>query len=210
MIAHIEMRKLSYIIIRYACLFVFYSCLRFLPASSIIYFRGVRLIRYVCCKHIFKSIGKHVNIEKGAYFGTGESIEIGSYSGIGVNCEIHGPVKIGDNVMMGPEVVIYTYNHNFSRTDIPMRLQNKTIPDPVTISDDVWIGRRSMIMAGVNIGTGAVIAAGAIVTRDVPDFAVVAGVPAKVVKYRRPIHNGSSLFGVGKSHGPFRPYDQSP
>lgn len=56
---------------------------------------------------------------------------------------------------------------------------------PVTVGDDVWIGQRALILPGVSIGTGAIVAAGSVVTRDVPPFAVVAGNPAKVIKDRR-------------------------
>ena len=86
--------------------------------------------------------------------------------------------------MMGPEVVIYTSQHEFGRTDIPMQQQGKTPTMPVTIGNDVWIGRRAIIMPGVTIGNGAIIGAGAIVTKDVPDYSVVGGVPAKVIKMR--------------------------
>ena len=86
--------------------------------------------------------------------------------------------------MMGPEVVIYTSGHKFDRTDIPMMEQGNTDAEPVTIGDDVWIGRRVMIMPGVTIGNGCVIGAGAVVTKDIPPYSVAGGVPAKVLKSR--------------------------
>lgn len=95
-----------------------------------------------------------------------------------------GKVTIGDGVMIGPECFIYTLNHNISRTDIPMFKQGFAEPKPVTIADDVWIGSRVTILPGVHIGTGAVIGAGAVVSKSVPDYAVVVGNPAKIVKYR--------------------------
>ena len=98
---------------------------------------------------------------------------------------MYGPVTIGNDVMMGPEMVIYTSGHKTDRIDIPMRLQGGTEVEPVTIGNDVWIGRRVMIMPGVSIGNGCVIGAGTVVTKDVPDYCVVAGVPAKIVKERR-------------------------
>ena len=126
--------------------------------------------------------GKNVNIERNAYF-TPELI-IGDNSGVGINCEIYGPVTIGENVMMGPEVVIYTSGHRHDRTDIPMIEQGRDAVEPVQIGNDVWIGARATILDGVKIGDGAVIAAGAVVTKDVPSYAIVGGVPAKVIKYR--------------------------
>lgn len=65
-----------------------------------------------------------------------------------------------------------------------MRLQGDSEPKPIVIGDDVWIGARSIILKGVHIGKGAVIAAGAVVSRDVPEYAIVGGVPARVIKYR--------------------------
>ena len=115
----------------------------------------------------------------------GPETKIGNNSGIGINCEVYGPVEIGENVMMGPEVVIYTSGHNYSRTDIPIMQQGSTDKKAVKIGNDVWIGRRAIIMPGVSVGDGCVIGAGAVVTHDVPAFTVVGGVPAKVIKERR-------------------------
>lgn len=114
----------------------------------------------------------------------GGGILIGSGSGLGVNCFVHGPLKIGDNVMMGPDVTILTHTHNIERTDIPMGQQGSRTAE-VVIGNDVWIGMRSIIMPGVRIGDGVVIGAGAVVTKDVPDFAIVGGVPARIIKYRK-------------------------
>ena len=97
---------------------------------------------------------------------------------------IIGPVMIGKDVMMASEVIILTANHTFDRLDIPMRLQGARDVKPVRIGDDVWIGMRSIILPGVQIGRGAVIGAGAVVTKDVPEYAVVGGNPAKVIKFR--------------------------
>src|SRR5690606_29379537 len=104
--------------------------------------------------------------------------------GIGVNAHIRGPVSIGDDVMMGPDVVIITSNHNFSNTDTVMRSQGHLPSQRVIIGNDVWIGVRVIILPGVSIGNGVIIGAGAVVTKDVPDFAIVAGNPAKFIRYR--------------------------
>lgn len=114
----------------------------------------------------------------------GGGISIGSGSGLGVNCSVHGPLRIGDNVMMGPEVTILTHTHNIERTDIPMGQQGMRVAE-VVVGNDVWIGMRVVIMPGVKVGNGAVLGSCAVVTKDVPDFAVVGGVPAKIIKYRK-------------------------
>ena len=139
-------------------------------------------LRGIYAKAIIKSMGKNVNIERNAVFSPG--LSIGDNSGIGVNCEVYGSVTIGHNVMMGPEVVIYTRSHSHDRTDITMIEQGFEDEKPVTIGNDVWIGRRVMLMPGVNIGNGVIIGAGAVVTKDVPDYCIVGGVPAKVIKER--------------------------
>lgn len=134
-------------------------------------------------KVLFDYCGSNVNIEKGADFGTGKGISLGDYSGIGVNCKVRGPLTIGKNVMMGPNVNILTHSHNFDRTDIPMCKQGGNFKS-VTIGNDVWIGMNTLILPGVHIGNGVIIGAGAVVTKDIPDYVVVGGVPAKIIKNR--------------------------
>lgn len=169
---------------RILCLVTYYGFARYLPVSTSPMTHWARTIRYMMCRHIFDKCGDNVNVECGARFATGGGVSIGSGSGLGVNCSVHGPLEIGDNVMMGPEVTILTHTHCIDRTDIPMSRQG-SIVKKVCIGNDVWIGMRSIIMPGVKIGDGAVIGAGAIVTKEVPAFAVVGGVPAKVIKYRK-------------------------
>jgi len=139
-------------------------------------------IRYFCVKGFIDRIGKNVNIERGASFPP--SIKIGDNSGIGVNCSLYGPVIIGKNVMMAPEVNIFTKNHKFDRIDIPMCEQGNTDDYPVIIEDDVWIGSRVTILPGITIHKGAIVASCSVVTKDVEAFSIVAGNPAKQVKSR--------------------------
>lgn len=166
------------------CLVVYYGFAKYLPASTSPMTHWTRKIRRIICRPIFDKCGDNVNIESGAHFAMGGGILIGSGSGLGVNCFVHGPLKIGDNVMMGPDVTILTHTHNIERTDIPMGQQGSRTAE-VVIGNDVWIGMRSIIMPGVRIGDGVVIGAGAVVTKDVPDFAIVGGVPARIIKYRK-------------------------
>lgn len=163
--------------------FGYYLFARHLPESDLPYSFGSKYIRRFFAKGCFKKMGKNVNIEHGAFFASGREIEIGDNSGLGINCRVTGPLVIGNDVMMGPNVMIFTQNHKNDRTDIPMRLQ--TAPkQPVKIGDDVWIGANAIILPGVTIGNGAIIAAGSVVTKDVPDYAVVGGNPARIIKYR--------------------------
>ena len=154
-----------------------------LPTSFYWINLGQKQIRGFCGKLILSKCGKHVNIEKGAEFPS--CVELGDYSGIGIRAQINGKVIIGQHVMMGPDVCIFPVNHVFDRTDIPMDQQGFAPETPVIIEDDVWIGARAIILSGVRIGTGAVIGAGAVVTKDVPAYAVVGGNPACVLKMRK-------------------------
>jgi maltose O-acetyltransferase len=86
--------------------------------------------------------------------------------------------------MMAPEVVILSTNHRIRSTEIPMRNQGYEPANPVTIGNDVWIGYRAIILPGVTVGSGSVIGAGTVVSKDVPEYAVVVGNPARIVRYR--------------------------
>lgn len=85
--------------------------------------------------------------------------------------------------MMSPGVSIYAENHNFSDPTSPMKDQGVTV-EFVTIEDDCWLASNCIILAGVTVGKGSVIAAGSVVTKDVPPYSVVAGSPAVVIKSR--------------------------
>lgn len=126
--------------------------------------------------------GSNVNIEPYAIFN--HALSIGDNSGIGAKSELYGEITIGKDVMMGTNCIIYSRNHRFDRIDIPMRMQGSDEIKPVVVGDDVWIGGRVTILPGVNIGKGAVIGAGSVVTKDVPEYAIVGGNPAKIIKSR--------------------------
>lgn len=150
-----------------------------LPQSS-----HVRLFGKIRCffaRMIIDSCGKNVNIEKGATIRPG--LKIGDGSGVGINSEIYGDVTIGSNVMMGPEVVIYTSNHKHELSEIPFGRQGFDEVKPVVIGNNVWIGRRVMFMAGSGCGDNVIIAAGSVVTKKFPSNVIIGGVPAKIVKY---------------------------
>lgn len=173
---------------RYVALFLYLFFLKYLPSTDHggTIFRCIRAVRSAVGRFLFDDCGKNINIERLADFGTGKGIKIGDNSGLGINCKVRGPLTIGNNVMMGPDVMIYTQNHNFDRVDIPMNQQGFTIKNcGVVIGNDVWIGARVIILPGVTIGTGVVIGAGAVVTKDIPDYAIVGGTPAKVIKFRK-------------------------
>lgn len=141
-----------------------------------------KLVRNKCAKLITGHTGENINIDKKSRFG--QSVTIGDNSGIGKNCFLQGTVHIGHNVMMAENVKIFTSNHRYDRLDIPMCCQGTNEEKPVFIGDDVWIGDSVIICPGVKIGIGAVLGAGSVIRKDVPDYAVVIGNPAQIIKFR--------------------------
>ena len=122
--------------------------------------------------------GKNINIQRKVELTSRASI--GDQSGIGKNSVVNGPITIGKYVNIGAELRVITRNHNFDRIDIPMQQQGNTEEKGVMIGDDVWIGDRVIILPGVHIGNGCIIGAGAVVTGNVPDHALMLGVPARL------------------------------
>ena len=108
-------------------------------------------------------------------------VTIGDHTRIGIHCTVIGPVSIGNNVNLAQGITVTALNHNFE--DVTRRIDEQGISTkPVVIGDDVWIGANAVILPGVTIGRHVVVAAGAVVTKDVPDNCIVGGVPAKVIK----------------------------
>ena len=108
-------------------------------------------------------------------------VVIGDYTRIGIHNTIIGPVCIGNHVNLAQGITVTALNHNFK--DKTKRIDEQGIStNPVVIGDDVWIGANAVILPGVTIGKHCVVAAGAVVTKDVPDNTIVGGVPAKVIK----------------------------
>jgi acetyltransferase-like isoleucine patch superfamily enzyme len=108
-------------------------------------------------------------------------ITIGDYTRIGIHCTVIGPVSIGAHVNLAQGITVSALNHNFADTKKRIDEQGITTK-PIIIGDDVWIGANAVILPGVTIGKHCVVAAGAVVTKDVPDNTLVGGVPAKVIK----------------------------
>jgi len=108
-------------------------------------------------------------------------VTIGDHTRIGLHNTIIGPVCIGSHVNLAQGITVTALNHHFK--DCDKRIDEQGISTkPVVIGDDVWIGANAVVLPGVTIGSHVVVAAGAVVTKDVPDYCVVGGIPAKVIK----------------------------
>lgn len=142
-------------------------------------------LRYIVLSAITK-IGENVSIHPNVYLLNMTGINIGDNVSIHPFCYIEamGKITIGNDVSIAHGVTIMSTSHNFDRTDIPIKDQGCSGSE-VIIGNGVWIGAKASILSGVEVGNGAIIGASALVNRNVPDFAVSAGVPAKVIKYRK-------------------------
>lgn len=135
------------------------------------------------------SVGKNSIIHPTTIIRYGQNVKIGDNCLINHNNLLqpgkgpNGRITIGNYVHTGVNVMFLAFNHGFYTTEIPTKEQDY-IDAPIVVEDDVWIGGGSIILSGVTIGKGAIIAAGAVVNKDVPPYAIVGGVPARVIKYR--------------------------
>lgn len=128
------------------------------------------------------ALGKHSVVESFSCINNAcGDVIIGNNTRVGLGNTIIGPVNIGNNVNLAQGVVVSALNHNFE--DTTKRIDEQGISTKqIVIDDDVWVGANATILQGVHIGRHSVVAAGAVVTRDVPEYSVVGGVPAKVIR----------------------------
>jgi acetyltransferase-like isoleucine patch superfamily enzyme len=128
------------------------------------------------------SLGSHSVVESFSCINNAVGdVIIGKHTRIGLHNTIIGPVTIGNHVNLAQGITVTALNHNFADTTKRIDEQGVTTK-PVVIGDDVWIGANAVILPGVTIGRHAVVAAGAVVTQDVPENTLVGGVPAKIIK----------------------------
>lgn len=168
---------------RTLCLAAYYAFAWFLPGAPAPGYRVSDWIRRGLARRFLAGCGGGVGINAKAYFGRGTGIRLGDRCRVGKNCVVNPNVEIGRDTLIGPDVMIYTINHRYADTSMTINDQGCE-QAPVSIGNDVWVASRAIILPGVSIGDGAVVAAGAVVTRDVPARAVVAGNPARVIKWR--------------------------
>lgn len=146
--------------------------------------KGVEFLRYR--KNIL--LADFVAIKEGAKLCTCNklaTIKVGKNTTIGYYTFIFASekIEIGDDCMIAPFVYIVDSNHGTSK-ELPMNLQENDVK-PIKIGNDVWIGANAIILKGVNIGDGAIISAGSVVTKNVDEYDIVGGIPAKIIGNRK-------------------------
>lgn len=183
-------------------LIAYYFFARYLPSTPMPGGHTANRIRSWLCSILFLEHGRNFVVKRGAYFGKGDRIKIGKNSQIGQDARIEHDTVIGNDVMMGMEVLVLSTVHATDRLDIPLLHQGYNERKYVTIGDGAWIGARVILLPGVYIGEHAIVAAGAVVSRNVDSYAIVGGVPATLIRYRTKdihcttIHTQTSAFGT--------------
>jgi len=146
---------------------------------------GIR-VRRIAFKIKVNKSGKNVNIGIGVQILGGKNIQTGSNIGINSNSVLgahHGKITLGNNVIIGQNVVVRASDHKSESIEVPIIEQGQTGGE-IIIGNDCWIGANSVITRNVKIGDHSVVAAGAVVTKDVEPFSIVGGVPSKLIKKR--------------------------
>ena len=168
------------------------------------------VLRYHYWKRHLRKCGTHIRMDTGVTIMGADNIELGNHislmtrsylyainggfmrigNGLSANTNVlidasdNGEIIIGNDVIIGPNVVIRASNHVYDRMDIPIREQGHS-GGKIVIEDDVWIAANAVVLPDVIVGRGAVVAAGAVVTSDVPPYQIVGGVPAKTIANRK-------------------------
>ncbi|HEX3689693.1 MAG TPA: acyltransferase [Solirubrobacteraceae bacterium] len=170
---------------RYVALCLYYVIANKLPDKGPLA-EPSRWIRQELCRMFLGGCGERFNIGRDVYLSSGSEVSIGHRSGLGRGCRVYGGLIMGEEVMVGPDVAFLSENHRFDNLDEPIGWQGFTERKPPQIGDGVWIGLRATILAGKVVGEGAIVAACAVVTKDVEPFAIVGGNPAVVIGTRKP------------------------
>lgn len=129
------------------------------------------------------ALGKNCTVEPGCRIIGADEVKIGNNFYINVNSHILGDVEIGDDVLIGPKCVIWSRDHGLNRHEL-IRSQSHNSAK-IILENDVWIGAGVIILKGVKVSQGAVIAAGSVITKDVPPYSIFGGNPAKKIGERR-------------------------
>lgn len=149
-----------------------------LPSAYLPGYRWTGKVRHFCLRYLIDGVGRNATVEPDVDFSYG-MFSLGDNSGVGSHSYVSG-CYIGNNVMIGRHFTVIPRDHRIERLDIPMIEQGFTKIQPIKIDDDVWIGDNVTILKGVHVHSHSVIAAGAVVSKDVPEYAIVGGCRLKL------------------------------
>lgn len=180
-----KIKGVEFSVKKFFCLCLYYAFAIYLPDSYSAYIgKYSNAIRIFLCKRIFKKCGNIRTINRRVIFGSGRNIEMGDESGIGANTEIPSDTIIGNNVILSRRCFILHANHKYERTDIPINDQGTKIALQTIIEDDCWIGMNTLFTPGRHVSKGTIVAMGSVLTKDFPEYSIVGGNPAKLIKSR--------------------------
>ncbi len=169
-------------IIRFVNLFLYYVIVRKLPnryfplGHLISRFRG-KFVTFL----LGSKCGSNLELEANVFFGKFDDVKIGNNVQINQGCTIRN-VQVGNDVMIAPNANMIYVGHSYDQLDVSMRFQPEKRYPQIIIEDNVWIGMSVIILPGINIGTGSIVAAGSVVTKNVPPFSIVGGNPATFIR----------------------------
>lgn len=168
---------------------LYYGIAKHLPKSTVPGIGKIgRWLRGKCARHLFAECKcDDINIEQGAYFGNGKNFHALGNTTLGKDFVCHGRiVTIHGYLMMAEDVLFQGGGHKYDNPDLMIGAEGELPDTPLEICEDVWIGARVIVLPGCKkIGAHSIIGAGAVVTKDVPEYAIVGGNPAKVIRMRK-------------------------
>lgn len=183
------MRKL----VRAICYVGYYGFAFYLPENQWVGGALWNAIRVFFARGLLRECGKNVHIDRRVNFGKGDLLSLKDHSGLGAHCKLIGDITMEEHTATSFGCFITAYGREMSRTDIHIVYQGKVPDDPVVFHEGAILFANVIVLPGVHLGAGSVTGAAAVVTRDVPPYCIVAGNPAKVVKWRKP--PGPEAFG---------------
>lgn len=156
-------------------LVIYYIILQHIPMQPMPGYKIGYILRRKIASCILKKCGENIIVKNHCYFGSGQKLSVGHRSQLGQNARLNGEITIGNDCVMGPDVVMMATSHEFNRLDIPINQQGAKAEEPIVIGDDCWIGTRAIILPGVHLGDHCIVAAGAVITRSFPNNCIVGG-----------------------------------
>lgn len=170
---------------KWICLLLYYGFAQYLPDSySRFGGRFSNKVRVFLCKRIFKKCGHIRTINRKVQFGSGRNIVMGDESGIGARTSVPYNIIIGNNVILSRDCFVLLQNHRFDRTDIPLNDQGLLPEQQTVIEDDCWIGLQTLMTPGRHVRKGTIVGMGSVLTKDFPEYSIVGGAPAKLIRSR--------------------------